>query len=98
MLSEEKFYLIHNDYDVIITNMNEKLYTYKLKNPSFDISESLKTINTLRFLQDTFHKQHHVILTLEGQHGNWSSERKRLMDKIIQLEKENVNLKENLSL
>lgn len=97
MISEQEFYNLWNDYDSIITKMNTKLMEFKSKNPSFDISEQLQTLNTLRSLQDIFHKQYQLIVTLDGQHGKWHSEKKRMLDKISELEKENNNLKEAIS-
>lgn len=98
MMSEQQFYYIYTDYDLIITNLNEKLNNFKLKNPAYDISEQLNVINTLRFLQNTFHKQYHLLLSLEGQHGKWIGERNRLINIINDLEKENKNLKESINI
>jgi hypothetical protein len=98
MISERQFYVTYADYDVIITTMNEKLLKAQKNNPTMDFSKQLDTIKTLRGLQVAYHQMYHECLTIDNHSGKIMFERDNLMKKIAQLEKENKELKENISL
>ena len=98
MINEQQFYYLHNNFNEIITGMNLKLHSFKEKNPSFDITESLDTINKLRNLQDSHHQLYHYGLVVGNREGKHMEERNRFIGRISQLEKEIETIKNNINL
>jgi hypothetical protein len=98
MLSEQQFYAIYGDYSVLIEKLSSKVVEFQKRNKNTNVDEQLKMIETLQFLQDMFHKLYHTLQLIDGKQGDMYAERKRLMDKINRLEKENSDLKENIQI
>ena len=98
MLSEQQFYAIYGDYSVLIEKLSSKVVEFQKRNKNINVDEQLKMIETLQFLQDMFHKLYHTLQLIDGKQGDMYAERKRLMDKINRLEKENSDLKENIQI
>ena len=98
MLTEQQFYYIYSDYCVLIDKLSNKLYSYKLKNPSADVTEQFNFISKLIYLKDSFYKLYQLCLLLDGHQGKWSGEKQRLLQRIYELEKENENLKNNINI
>lgn len=98
MISEQQYYYLWNDYNTITLKMQVKIYEFKTKNPHYDISDQLETIETIIRLQNVFSKQYDLIRTLDSQHGNWAGEKRRLLERISQLENENKTLKEEITM
>jgi hypothetical protein len=96
MLTNAEFYANYADYDNLIIGMEEKLLDAKKRNPSQDFSEAEKKINTLHRLKDLYHLMYHCQQTIDNESGKVMSERKKLLDKIGALERENLALKENI--
>ena len=96
MLTEQQFYYIYSDYCVLIDKLSNKLYSYKLKNPSADVTEQFEFISKLIYLKESFYKLYQLCLLLDGQQGKWSGEKQRLLQRIFELEQENENLKNNI--
>jgi hypothetical protein len=73
--------------------MREKLYKAIGTNGKRDYSEQWKMIETLERLQNLYHLMYHSQQQIEVESGKVLVERKKLMDKILSLQRENDNLK-----
>lgn len=98
MLSEAQFYAIYGNYSVLIEKLSSKVAEFQKRNKNANVDEQLNFIKELQFLQDMFHKLYHTLQLIDGKQGDMFAERKRLLNKIAILEKENNSLKENLKL
>ncbi len=98
MITNAEFYVNYADYSNIIDNMREKLLKAIGGNGNRDYSEQWKTIETLERLQNLYHQMYNEQQSIESESGKVLLERKRLLDKIIRLEKENEHLKQNINL
>jgi len=96
MLSEQQFYYIYADYSKLIERLLNSLNEYQKRNPLIDVTEQLEVIRNVQYLQDMFHKLYHTILVIDGKYGEMFAERKRLLDKLVSLQKENDQLKTNI--
>jgi len=97
MLTNAEFYVNYADYSNLIDNMREKLLKAMGKDGKKDYSEQWKMIETLERLQVLFHQMYNEQQIIETDSGKVLIERKRLTDKIIALEKQNEELKNNIN-
>ena len=93
MLTNAEFYVNYADYSNLIDNMREKLLKAIGTNGNKDYSEQWKMIETLERLQNLYHLMYHSQQQIEVESGKVLVERKKLMDKILSLQRENDNLK-----
>jgi len=96
MLSEAQFYAIYCDYSILIEKLSSKVLEFQKRNKNAIVDEQLAMIRNLQYLQDMFHKLYHSLQLIDGKQGEMFSERRRLLDKIVSLQKENDNLKNNI--
>ena len=96
MLSEQQFYFIYADYSKLIERLLNRLNEYQKRQPLADVTEQLEVIRNVQYLQDCFHKLYHTILIVDNKQGEMFAERKRLLDKIVSLQSENEQLKNNI--
>lgn len=111
MLGESDFNNIYYKYIQLEIVLSEKLVEWMKKNPdnTEDYEKRSEHLRTIEFLRNKFHQLYHVHLMQGLTHGEFISERKRMLDlhltekyylnkRIAELEKENKTLKENVSL
>jgi len=96
MLSEAQFYAIYRDYSTLIEKLSSKVLEFQKRNKNAIVDEQLAMIRNLQYLQDMFHKLYHSLQLIDGKQGEMFAERRRLLDKILSLQKENDNLKNNI--
>jgi len=96
MLSEAQFYAIYRDYSTLIEKLSSKVLEFQKRNKNAIVDEQLAMIRNLQYLQDMFHKLYHSLQLIDGKQGEMFAERRRLLDKIVSLQKENDNLKNNI--
>lgn len=97
MITNAEFYVNYADYSNLIDNMREKLLKAIGKDGSKDYSEQWKMIETLERLQILFHQMYNEQQTIETESGKVLLERKKLMDRILNLERQNEELKKNIN-
>jgi predicted nuclease with TOPRIM domain len=93
MLKDYEFHANYADFSNLIDNMRDKLYNAMGKDGKRDYSEQWKMIETLERLQNLYHLMYHSQQQIEVESGKVLVERKKLMDKILSLQRENDNLK-----
>lgn len=97
MITNAEFYVNYADFSNLIDNMRDKLLKAIGTNGNRDYSEQWKTIETLERLQNLLHQLYNEQQMIETESGKVLVERKRLMDRIINLERQNEELKKNIN-
>jgi len=95
-MTDQQFYEIYAVYDRTIQRLETKLFDYKQKNIYADTTEQQEVIDNLISLRQVFHKLRHVNQTLEKGQIEVVIEREKLLNRILRLENEIKNLKENI--
>lgn len=98
MLTNAEFYVNYADYGILISKMLEKVTEARKRDKNRDFSEQYESIETLQRLQNLFHLMYHAQQTIENESGKVMMERKRLLDKIASLQKENESLKNEIQI
>lgn len=89
-----------NDYDTLITEMQEAVLKVKMRDGNIDVSKQESRIESIRKLQDLFHRMYYDRLTYTSpslnEHLKVLGERDKMLHEIARLTKENNNLKQTI--
>ena len=97
-LSNNQFYVYYSDYEHLINEMEGKILQALEKSPNRDFSEAWEKVDTLKHLQLVYHNMYHFQQSIDNESGKIMKERDFLLKKLIRLEEENNQLKQNLNL
>ena len=97
-MSDLEFYIYYGRIGYVITEMEEKLFNFKIKNKDLDTTKAELNINMLKEAQIRFHYLWHENYKLLQQTGTELLEKEKLMNTIIKLRRENDKLKEDIIL
>jgi hypothetical protein len=97
-MSDNEFYLFYGRMGYVITEMDEKLINFKIKNRYLDTTKVEENIERLKGVQERFHYLWHENYRLMQQTGFELLEKQKLLNTIVKLKRENEMLKENIIL
>lgn len=97
-MNDNEFYYYYGRIGYVISEMEEKLLHFKIKNKDLDTTKAEDNIKMIKSFQHQFHYLWHENFRLMQQTGFELLEKQKLMNTIVKLKRENENLKQNIIL
>ena len=96
ILTDTQFYKLYGSFEYLITEIEIKLLEARKRALKGNFKDAEDKIEILKSLRNAFHQIWHNQFIIDNNQIKVIQERQKLLSKIITLEIENKNLKENI--